>query len=355
MTSRRNVMVKGGGNQGKESSKVKWECTICVSCRRRIPDCIVPQQRESGVDWREFRSRRVHALAALESCWPLPYNDLEPDFTFCPFASDGHIPADKVDRGGGRILEAALYAAANDPLRALHLRRAPAPGRQAEASDPQLRIPNPRPPKTPHRTCLGLFQQPRGRTPSRAIPRPTGRLASAVFRFGTRPQSLIGFMSSPRSTGPTSESPASPSAPEANPCRADLPAVGQGRAVRSTSTTYHRARKLRTGNLARRATTSSRREHRSPTGGPPSMSAKAISGIAPEITPTTPASTVTVPPTSIGMSETSPPSTTGLPRKRISLTRRTRPARGQVAVENWSRRNRPTPTVRVGILCRSLE
>lgn len=226
-----------------------------------------------------------------------------------------------------------------------------------------MRLPNSRTTQDTHPTCPWPLvtpeplQHPGGVFRSREFPRPTWQPASPRHRLhplapGCNPDSFSACIEVDR---PASENPSSPTALEANPCRADLSAIGQGRAARSTNITYHRARKPRTGNLARMATMSSRREHRSRTGGPPSMSAKAISGIVPEITPTTTASTIMVRLTSIGMSETSPRWTTGSPRKRISLTRRTRPAREKVAVENWSRWERPNPTVQIGILCRSLE
>ena len=50
----------GGANGGRESSKLNSDCTICVSCRWKIPGCIVPRQRENGSEWRECRRYPVH-------------------------------------------------------------------------------------------------------------------------------------------------------------------------------------------------------------------------------------------------------------------------------------------------------
>ena len=44
-----------GLNHGRESSKVKQDCTICVSCRSTVSDSIQPKQRGNRIGWRELR------------------------------------------------------------------------------------------------------------------------------------------------------------------------------------------------------------------------------------------------------------------------------------------------------------
>ena len=45
--------TKGDANQGKESAKSNWDCTICRSCRWGGSGLAGPKERENGGKWRD--------------------------------------------------------------------------------------------------------------------------------------------------------------------------------------------------------------------------------------------------------------------------------------------------------------
>lgn len=50
---------KRGVDQGKKSSKVIQDCTICASCRKAVSDPSGPKERRNRIEWRETNPREL--------------------------------------------------------------------------------------------------------------------------------------------------------------------------------------------------------------------------------------------------------------------------------------------------------
>ena len=179
-----------------------------------MPGRTVPQQRENGIDWRECPSRRVHSRGRTEVVLALPSADHEPDFTFCWFAHDGHRAADEVDREAvaseRSAVNGALRSASSTSTTALQ--SSPSPGRESDAGNPQLRLPNSRSPETPTALVLATCHArapsaPGGSVafPRASTPHPAARLTSPSALLGSirwhRAVILIGSLRASRLTG----------------------------------------------------------------------------------------------------------------------------------------------------------